>query len=73
MFVLHTGIQWEHLPRTFPPKGTVHDDLKAWSQSDVFRKIFAAIIGNLIDEGRVSLDQCFIDATLAAAKGGCYY
>lgn len=70
LFVLHTGIQWKHLPRTFPPKSTVHDYLKAWSQSDVFRKIYAAIISNLIDQGRVSLDQCFIDATFAAAKGG---
>lgn len=70
LFVLHTGIQWKHLPRTFPPKSTVHDYLKAWSQSDVFRRIFAAIISNLIDEGRLSLDQCFIDATFAAAKGG---
>ena len=31
LFVLHTGIQWKHLPRTFPPKSTVHDYLKAWS------------------------------------------
>lgn len=35
----------------------------------MFREIFAAIISGLIDEGRVSLDQRFIDATFAAAKG----
>ena len=70
LFVLHTGIQWKHLPRTFPPKSTVHDYLKAWSRSDAFRQIFAAIIGNLIQEGRVDLEECFVDATFAAAKGG---
>lgn len=70
LFVLHTGIQWKYLPRTFPPKSTVHDYLKAWSRSDTFRQIFAAIISNLIQEGRVNLDECFIDATFAAAKGG---
>ena len=56
LFVLHTGIQWKHLPRTFPPKSTVHDYLKAWSQSDAFRRIFAAIISQLIEEGQ-SLDS----------------
>src|SRR6478672_1708649 len=70
LFVLHTGIQWKHLPRTFPPKSTVHDSLKAWSQSDAFRRIFAAIISQLIEEGRVNLEECFVDATFAAAKGG---
>jgi len=70
LFVLHTGIQWKYLPKTFPPKSTVHDYLKAWSQSDAFRQILAAIISNLIDQGRVDLDECFIDATFAAAKGG---
>ena len=68
--MLHTGIQWKHLPRTFPPKSTVHDYLKAWSQSDAFRRIFAAIISQLIEEGRVNLEECFVDATFAAAKGG---
>ena len=70
LFVLHTGIQWKHLPRTFPPKSTVHDYLKTWSQSDAFRRIFAAIISQLIEEGRVNLEECFVDATFAAAKGG---
>ena len=70
LFVLHTGIQWKHLPRTFPPKSTVHDYLKAWSQSDAFRRIFAAIISQLIEEGRVNLEECFVDATFAPAKGG---
>lgn len=70
LFVLHTGIQWKHLPKTFPPKSTVHDYLKAWSRSDAFRQIFAGIISHLIQEGRVSLEECFVDATFAAAKGG---
>ncbi len=31
---------------------------------------FAAIISQLIEEGRVNLEECFVDATFAAAKGG---
>jgi len=38
-------------------------------QPDTFRQIFAAIISHLIDEGRVDLEECFVDATFAAANG----
>ncbi len=31
-----------------------HDYLKAWSQSDAFRRVFGAIISQLIEEGRVN-------------------
>ena len=34
-------------------KSMVHDYLKAWSQSDAFRRVFGAIISQLIEEGRV--------------------
>ncbi len=36
LFVLYTGIQWRFLPKTFPPKSTVHDYPKIWSQRDAF-------------------------------------
>ena len=70
LFLLHTGCQWKFLPRTFPPKSTVHDCLKLWSQSHAFRKLLARVIRQLLQTGRINLDECFIDATFAAAKGG---
>lgn len=70
LFILHTGIQWKYLPKTFPPKSTVHDYLSLWSRSEAFRKVFARVIGQLVQYGRIDLDECFIDATFAAAKGG---
>jgi hypothetical protein len=33
------------------------DYLKAWSQSDAFRRVFGAIISQLIKEGRVNLEE----------------
>jgi transposase len=70
LFILHTGIQWKHLPRTFPPKSTVHDYLSHWSGQQVFRKLMAMLIRQLVQKGRLELDQCFIDATFSPAKGG---
>jgi len=69
-FVLHTGIQWEHLPKSFPPKSTVHDRLQLWSANQAFRKLLAKVVRSLAQKGRIDLDQCFIDATFAPAKGG---
>jgi transposase len=70
LFILHTGIQWKYLPGTFPPKSTVHDYLSRWSRSEAFRKLFARVIRQLVQHRRIDLDECFIDATFAAAKSG---
>jgi transposase len=70
LFVLHTGIQWKYLPKTFPPKSTVHDYLSLWSEQKTFRRLLAKIIRQLVEHGRIDLEQCFIDATFSPAKGG---
>jgi transposase len=70
LFVLHTGIQWRYLPRSFPPKSTVHDYLQEWSQRQAFRQLMAAMIRSLARTGRLELEQGFIDATFAPAKNG---
>jgi len=70
LFVLHTGIQWKHLPRTFPPKSTVHDYLKSWSADSAFRKLLSKVVKMLVEQDRIDLEECFIDATFAPAKAG---
>lgn len=70
LFILHTGIQWEHLPKSFPPKSTVHDRLQLWSGNQAFRKLLAGVVRSLAQKGRIDLEQCFVDATFAPAKGG---
>lgn len=70
LFVLHTGIQWKHLPRTFPPKSTVHDYLQHWVGRQAFRQLLARVVGMLVQRGRIDLEECFIDATFAPAKAG---
>lgn len=70
LFVLPTGSQWKFLPRTFPPQSTVHDCLTRWGRSPALRRLFARVIRQLVQRGRISPDECFVDATLAAARGG---
>jgi transposase len=70
LFILHTGIQWKYLPKTFPPKSTGHDYLQLWSENKAFRKLWSGFIRSLVQTGRIDLDPCFVDATFAPAKGG---
>lgn len=70
LFMLHTGIQWRFLPKSFPPKSTVHDYLQRWCQRDSFRLLLSALIRDLLERGQVRIDQGFIDATFAPAKSG---
>ncbi len=67
LFILHTRMQGKYLPRTFPPKSTVHDYLQLWSTQQTFRKVLALVIRKLVQKGRIDLDQCFVDATFVAA------
>jgi Putative transposase of IS4/5 family (DUF4096) len=69
-FVLPTGIQWEHLPKSLPPKSTVPDRLQLWIGNQAFRRLLAKVVRSLAQKGRIDLEQCFIDATFAPAKGG---
>lgn len=70
LFVLYTGIQWRYLPATFPPKSTVHDYLKIWSERMVFRKLLAQIVRQLAQTGRLDLQECHVDATFVRGRGG---
>lgn len=70
LFVLHTGIQWKYPPKAFPPKSTVHDYLMLWVENQAFRKIMTAVVRQLVQTGRLDMEQCFIDATFSPAKGG---
>jgi len=70
LFMLHTGVQWRFLPKSFPAKSTVHDYLTRWCQTDSFRRLLSALIQDLLEQGRIHIDQGFVDATFAPAKGG---
>jgi transposase len=56
LFMLHTGVQWRFLPKSFPPKSTVHDYLSRWCQRDSFRKLLSALIRDLLERGEVHID-----------------
>jgi putative transposase len=68
LFMLHTGIQWRFLPRSFPPKSTVHDYLQAWCQKNSFRMLLSALIRDLLERGQISIDQALSTPRLSRPK-----
>ena len=40
---LKSGCQWEVLPRSFPPKSTVHDYFQKWTQNGILVQINDAL------------------------------
>jgi putative transposase len=39
LYQLRTGCAWEHLPRDFPPKGTVYDYFRRWTRTGTFQRL----------------------------------
>jgi len=65
LYVLHTGCRWEELPKTFPPKSSVHHRFRQWIKTGFFNKIFRQLRRSLPES------QVFhLDSTLKAAKKG---
>jgi len=53
LYQLRTGCAWEHLPHDLPPKGTVYDYFRRWTQDGTFQRIHDA----LRDQVRASQDR----------------
>lgn len=69
-WMLDNGAKWEHLPRRFGAKSTVHRWFQIWVQAGVFEHIFQEA-GRCVEErDGFKLYECFIDGTFAKAKGG---
>ena len=65
IYVLTTGIQWENLPKDFPPKSTVHHRFQVWRKAGFFRKLFRKLI-RMADNSTVQ----HLDTTIRQAKKG---
>ena len=49
-YVLKSGCQWEMLPHDFPPKGTVYHYFNQWRKDGTWKRLNAALRGELRTE-----------------------
>ncbi len=70
LWILRTGAQWNELPKRYPPYQTCHRYFQNWSRSEVLKKLLRCLAKDLIDRGKLKIEEGFIDGSFISAKKG---
>lgn len=70
LWILRTGARWRDLPEKYPAPATCWRRLKQWEEAGVWQRVWRAFLKDLDAKGALDWEECFIDATFAAAKKG---
>jgi transposase len=72
LFVLHTGIGWEHLPQElgFGCGMTAWRRLRDWQQAGVWDRLHAVLLAELHAAGEIDWSRAVADASHVQAKKG---
>lgn len=70
-FVLHTGCQWQELPRErYGAYSTAANRLRAWQQDSSWQNIQIALLRPLLRKNKLNLKTSYLDGSLIASKRG---
>ena len=72
LFVLHTGIGWEHLPQElgFGSGMTAWRRLREWHEAGVWEQLHRLLLRELQAAGEIDWSRAVIDASYVQAKKG---
>jgi transposase len=72
LFVLHTGIAWEHLPQElgFGCGMTCWRRLRAWQEAGVWQRLHELLLAELHAAGELDWSRAIADASHIQAKKG---
>src|SRR3984885_1972590 len=70
LWVLGTGAQWRELPEKYPPFQTCHRRFQQWIRSGKLEEALRLLARLLYQQGKLNLEEAFVDATFASAKKG---
>lgn len=70
LWKLRSGAAWALMPEQYPPYQTCHRWLQYWRKTGTFEKILISLIDRAEKDGRLDMNEGFIDATFAPAKKG---
>jgi transposase len=70
LWILGTGAQWRELPARYPPFQTCHRRFQNWVRSGKLEQSLKLLAKLLHKQGKLDLQEAFVDATFASAKGG---
>jgi len=69
-WILGSGAQWRELPEKYPPFQTCHRRFQQWVRSGKLEEALKRLARQLHEQGKLKLDEAFVDATFAPEKGG---
>ena len=67
LFVLHTGIPWQDLPKEFGSFKTAYNRFRRWTKSGIWQRIFEALIARLHKAGDIDFELWCVDGTVIRA------
>jgi len=70
LWVLGTGAQWRELPDKYPPYQTCHRRFQQWIRDGKLIEALRLLARLLHEQGKLNLEEAFVDATFASAKKG---
>ena len=72
LFVLHTGIAWQHLPLElgFGSGSTCYRRLDEWQQAGVWQRLHALLLAELRTVGEIEWSRAVVDSSHVQAKKG---
>lgn len=73
LYVLHTGIQWEHFPQElgFGSGMTCWRQLRDWNEAGVWQQLHEVLLAELNAAARLYWSRCVVDSShVRALKGG---
>ena len=70
LWVLGTGAQWRKLPEKYPPYQTCHRRFQQWIRDGKLVEALRLLARLLHEQGKLNLEEAFVDGTFASAKKG---
>jgi transposase len=70
LWILRTGAPWQDLPKRYPPYQTCHRRFQRWQRSGRLTAILRLLLQDLMERGKLDLEEGPIDASFSEAKKG---
>jgi transposase len=70
LWILRSGARWQDLPERYPPYQTCHRRFQRWQRSGRLTAILRLLVQDLVNRGKLDLQEGPIDASFSEAKKG---
>lgn len=70
IFRFRTGCQWNHIPRVYGDDSTIHRTFQHWQQIGLFERIWAMLVEECEELGKVDWQWQAVDTVMGKARMG---